>query len=785
MSKKNKILLNIFFIILVGCFFYLRSSLPLIDGKVNIGNLKSEVSVIRDNWGIPHIYSKDQVGAFKVYGYTVAGDRLFQMDIHRRVASGTLSEIIGKDGLKIDILMRSLRLRSHMKEHLQENISLMDKSMLECLDGFLEGVNEYIDKNKLPIEFDLLGYTPSKFNRLDVFSFIGYMGFSFAISLKQDILLTNLKKKFSNEMFDLLRYNSGKISDNLDLFSSKLPLENDGIVQDSIDFLMNGFSLFEGSNSWVISGKHTKSGFPILASDPHISFSNPGIWYEAYMDTDNYKMYGHHLPLIPFPVIGHNKQFGWTVTMSYVDEIDIYNEEINSDRTQVKYKSKWVDLKVEKISIKVKGNNDFNFDLKITPHGPLLNHVYKKQDLSLKWTYYLKENMGINALYSLGHSNSMEEFKGALQMGTSPGLNISYADKLGNIGWWIFGKVPIRPEGVRGDTVLDGRNGDQEYLGYIDFKDLPFQENPESGIIVSANSNPPVDNPSVVGNWSPPYRYGTILTLLQSKERWTIDELKEIQSAPYNLYNKEMVLDFLESISEKIGPIDQLYGKIFKKLKKWDLRSTVDSSEAAFFYSWKRILERAILDELSEKERKLFCTFDSKEYFLKRLLKDASSRWWDLSDTEKIEDKADILFISFKQTVLDLTKRFGDDFDSWKWGDIHKLEFVHPIGRKKPLNYIFNLGPYPSPGAYNDINNLRDVGCEADIKVKAGPSTRILIDFASPEVSFGILPTGISGHLLSKYYGDQTSLFMAGKYRLQIIDREVLEKNKDSQTVFY
>ncbi len=784
------VIVGVVIFIALMIYLFLKSSLPKVAGEIYISeessvSIDKNVKVVSDNWGIPHIYAKNENDAYFVLGYKMAGDRLFQMELYRRLSSGTLSEIFGKDTLPLDIMFRSVGFKHYANQWYQKQFGSMNPQMLAGLLHFFEGVNYFIENERLPYEFTLLGITPTKFTPEDAFAFIGYMGFRFAIGIKQDLLFSKLSKKLPPEMFDVLRNSNEK--------SSKLSQISADILK-SLQSFEKKYQLalpaLEGSNAWVLSPSKSKSGGAILASDPHIGYSLPGIWYEAHIDTPSYKMYGHFLPLLPFPILGHNLDYGWAITISFLDDMDLYLEKLSPSKEEAMFKGQWYPLKKYPQTIKIKGEKALNFDLLISFHGPLLNMVFPDDNLALKWTFYNDDNTTMDALYRMGRAQGLEDFKSAVALGVSPGLNVLYADKRGEIGHWIFGAFPVRAKSASGDMVLNGESGEDEYLRYLDFKERPSKQNPASGIIVSANNNPQKENKALYGYWSSDDRYLSIEKRLMAQEKWSLEELKEVQTSNENAVIADKVDLLLSAIREKDTlPETSHYNFIIEMLQHWDQKSSVDSVPATIYHLTERESIRLILDELDsplEKSENLtsYCTFDVREFFYSNILKVPDSPWWDIKATSPIEKRNDILRLAFKQTIDHLSSQWGDDLKTWKWGRIHTLELIHPIGRKWPFNYIFNIGPVAIPGGYNQINNNRDMGCSYDLRVESGPSTRRLVDFAYAETSYGVLPLGISGHILSDHYRDQLTLFLNGQYRYQLMGASAIEKNKESEVIF-
>jgi penicillin amidase len=462
--------------------------------------------------------------------------------------------------------------------------------------------------------------------------------------------------------------------------------------------------------------------------------------------------------------------------MSLVDDMDLFQEELNPKFKTYRFKDKQIFYKEYLEVIKIKGEKDVKLNIILTQHGPILDELLPEKSLALNWVYYRPENDPITTLYKMSNAHDMAEFRSAVSTGVAPGLNVLYADKK-NIGWWIFGDIPMRAPHVQSDFIQDGANGNDEYLKMMSFADKPHMENPESGVIVSANARPegfPVDQR---GDWQPDDRYLTIKTLLSRKEKWSVEELKEIQTLSFNLENKLILVELLRE-----SEFDNLWQKgayetYFKILKNWDFISSVDSIAPSLYHTWCREISKILLKDLTKEEQIAYSKLPASWIFFKRTILDHQSFIWTKFDRKEVFRTA------FVHTVESLKQELGDDSREWKWGLLHTVEFAHPLGQISLFKKIFNLGPYAIAGNFNEINNQKASGIEGRFAVKVGPSTRRIIDFARPEVAHGILPIGISGHLLSPFYKNQVQDFIEGKYRAEILDDRLIDEQKTHELV--
>ncbi|MBT7610639.1 MAG: penicillin acylase family protein [Bacteriovoracaceae bacterium] len=787
-------LLSIFVIavlVTVACIrTYFQSRLPKLSGEMQLKGLSKPVIVYRDKYSIPHIEAENRPDAMRTLGFTIAGDRLFHMDLLRRVTNGQLSEIFGPKAKKWDIVLRKLRIRKTMDDYFLKNKKNIDPKILIEVEAFYDGVQHFIETQPLPIEFLLLGYKPKPFKLEESLALTGYMVLSFAKGILSDTLFTELYANYphdkikeldaqlgenNNSAFNL---NKNQLSDAVKIAYTKQEWFSD--LSQAIKELEDEFGLFEGSNSWVVSGKKSKSGFPLFANDPHIDFSNPSVWYEAHIKTPDLDIYGNYLPLLPFPAIGHNANRAWGMTMSGTDDLDIYQEKIDWKENKVMYKNEWVPLRIEQEVIKIKGEKDYKFKVYSTPHGPLLDgtkYEKKGKHLSLKWSYSHPENHAFKALYALRDSKTKEDFEAALSLGAAPALSLTWADKAGNIGYHVMSKIPLRPEGVTGRQILNGWSGEHEYLRYLDIKENPHLYNPEDGVIVNANYKPQFKSDKYIGGYfKTSNRLERIEKLLKQQDKWSIEEFKNIQTDTISHLGPKQMAHLVPMLDSSAR--DEKYTKAIKYLKAWDGSSSTDSIASSIYQQWKKeILKITLRDELTPKQYKAFLSIPDSDHFFKTLVMSKTSLWWNLKATKKQETQKEIMNLSFEATLKSLETKLGSKIENWQWGKVHTLEFVHSVGKKRPLNLLFNIGPFPIAGGYGQINNLASKRYDDHFKIKSGPSTRRLIDLKDASISFGIIPTGNSGRPFSKHYDDQVKLYLNKQYRPQLLTIKDVKKS--------
>lgn len=796
---------------------YAKEYKPKLSGTVSVPHLKSEIVIRRDDNGVPHIFAQSEEDAWFALGYVMAQDRLFHMDFYRRLSQGRISELIGPLAVKYDKILRTFRLKKYAGEVLEKYADVY-APIRKPLDAFLQGINTFIEMEPLPPEFRILGYKPEPFTEVDCLTTAMIMPITFADGLRHDLMNLVLKMKYPDEDFSILscgyhRERPVTIMETIEeaeeyLKSQGRDLSNWGLPtacltptsarqmvacledfastwQDIVEFM--GIHL--GSNSWVLGGTRTQSGKPIFANDPHIGFLQPSVWYQAHLIYEDYDLYGFYFPLIPIPLLGQNSNFAWGLTMFANDDHDLYQEIFKpDDPTKVKYRGDWVPVIEEEETVHVRFRKPVTFKRRLTPHGVVITDIYRTlvnyigPELSLYWVWQHVPYTDFMAFYKMSHAKDMNSFQEGVSLITSPGLNVSYTDKFGNFAWWVGAKIPIRPDHVNPKYVLDGASGKDEVLGFVPFELNPHLINPPCGYIVTANNlstvKPVGDVKELQGYWEPSDRAYRMEELLEQRSDWTIEELRMVQLDHYSVPGPEIVKTMIELLTPKKTEMSPLEQSALDRLGSWDYQFSVDSIGASIFaVSCDAIFRNLLMDELGPKMLRAYATVADRWSFLKYVIHDDVCFLWDNRSTPNVETRADIVFCAFKEAVQVLSKKVGKDIAKWNWGNLHVLEFHHPLGYIPFLRKLFNVGPFPCPGSYHVVNNMPYVAGSYKYDVVAGPSTRRLIDFAQPNRVMEILPTGNSGIPSSKWYRDQAEKFVRGNYREARMTMEQIEKN--------
>lgn len=756
--------------------WYIYTKQPQRTGSLSLTQLTAPVSVRYDERGVPHIRAENEADLYRALGYVHAQDRLFQMEMVRRLAQGELAEVLGPKLADVDRLFRTLGIRARAQTY----VASMDKTSpaARALEAYLDGVNQYQATHPAPMEFDLLGIPKRPFTAQDTVAVSGYLAYSFAAAFRTEPVLTHVRDKLGAaylKVFDLDWHPEGVVTPGTTAaMNSQDWGKLDQLAQLSHEALeMAGLPQFEGSNAWALSGSRTASGKPLLAGDPHIGYSAPSVWYEAHLSAPGFELYGHHQALNPMALLGHNQQFGWSLTMFQNDDIDLIAEKANPDNAnQIWYHGQWVDLQSREETILVKGAAPITLTLRRSPHGPIITDAFKdslgKTPVAMWWAFLETENPILDAFYELNRADTLEKARGAASKIHAPGLNVVWANAAGNIGWWAAAKLPIRQDNVNPSFILDGSTSDADKTGFYRFSDNPQEENPERGYIVSANHQPrPNSGVPVPGYYNLFDRAQRLDERLRDPSvKWDVKTSQSVQLDPQNGYGLRVLRSLLPVLNTVVT--DPLEHALLESLFAWDGSHTVNSITPTVFNQFLYELARsAMADEMGAVQFKNLLGTRALDFALPRLAEDATSQWWDNRNTPAVESRADTVKAAWRATMDHLQVTLGKEPAGWGWGKAHTLTHGHPLAAQKPLDRLFNIGPFAAPGGRETPNNLSGAIGPAPWAVSYGPSTRRLIDFADAGKALGINPVGQSGVLFDTHYQDQAQTFVAGGYVAQ------------------
>jgi len=780
--KLLKVIAVLLILIVVGTWLYSKTYHPNYKGELEINYLSDEVTIYFDEIGVPHINAKNQKDAYIALGYVHAQDRLWQMELIRRIAPGRLSEIFGKDLLETDVFFAGLGI----EEASEKSIAKLDTSSEAYLMSmaYLEGVNQYVNEGKMPLEFDLVGIKKEKYTLKDIYNVFGYMSFSFAVAHKTDPLLTEIKEKLGAPYFNELMSAFDK---NLTINKTEIqPIkaEMSKVVSKIMDNLP--VSAFIGSNSWVIAPEKTKNGKVLFANDPHIGFAQPSVWYQNHIKTPDYEIYGYNIALMPFPLLGHNRDYAYGLTMLANDDLNFYIEKNNPDNAnQYKTVDGFKDYEIRTKTIKIKDEKDTTFQVKVSKHGPIMNglnrNISDDRPIAMNWMYTYLENEMLNVAHGISHAKSLENFRASVAKIHAPGLNVMYGDAKDNIAWFAAAKLYQLRDSVSSKTYLDGASGKDEILEILPFEENPQAINPSRNYVYSANHQPDsVRGKLYPGYYQPEDRSKRIVELLEAKNDFTKEDVAKMIYDVKSSNVSQIANDLLAIVNDSDFSVSQK--KAISILKNWDGTYSKTAVGATIYNRFLyEFLVNTFKDELGD-GFELFINSQLQDQVLPNQISRENSVWWDnISSKNKTETRAEIVTTSFKNAFSFLENQLGANVEDWLWKRVISIEHEHAIGKAGGvLRKFFNVGPFETIGGNEVINNqIFKLDSTGVYKITAGPSTRRVIDFSDIENSLSILPTGQSGRVFSPYYKDQAQKFVDGEFVKMSLNLKEIEKSKN------
>ncbi len=779
LKKILKYLIVILILLAIGAYFFFNTLKPTYKGELELTSLQDKVEVYYDDYGIPHIYAENELDARRALGYVHAQDRLWQMEVIRRLAAGRLAELFGEDVIRIDKFFSGLGI----EEAALKDIEQLDKNTeaYKLAMAYLDGINQFIDKGPTPIEFHILRLKKEKYTLKDMYNVFGYMSFSFAQAHKTDPLLTEIKEKLGNTYLHELDIPLDK--------TTLIKNEKNPIVEAKFAEAINQiyeqlpFSPFIGSNSWVIAPDKTKNGKVIFANDPHIGFSQPSVWYQSHIKTPDYEIYGYNLALMPFPLLAHNRRYAYGLTMFENDDIDFFYEENNPNNPKEYQTPNGLETyQVIDKEIKVKDGETVNYQIKVSKHGPIMNdiieHIDDKRPIAMDWVYTKFPNKMLTSSYTLSHANSLQEFQKGVAMIHAPGLNVMYGDAEDNIAWFAAAKLYKYDSIVNTFTFLDGNSIDDQKK-YLDFSENPQAINPSLHYVYSANNQPDsIAGVLYPGYYLPEDRAKRIVNLLEAKNDFTKQDVMEMITDVTSSVTPTIVKDAFKGIDTQ--QFSDTEKEALTLLQNWDGNYTLESVAPTIYNRFiYEFLVQTYKDELGNSFDQFINTTLQKKMNAIQLSRENSVWWDDITTKDKKETKEDIVVLAFKNSISFLENQLGSTVRAWTWTKVHSIEHPHPMGKVSYLRKYFNVGPFEINGGSEVINNLAfKLDSTGYYKVTSGPSTRRVIDFSDVENSMSILPTGQSGNLQSKHYNDQAEKFNKGEFIPMLLNKEAIQQSR-------
>ncbi len=755
-------------------------SLPSYDGTQSVTGLDAPVEIVRDTHAIPHIFAESpRDGAFAM-GFVHAQDRLWQMEMQRRVGAARLSELFGDRSLNTDRFLRTLG----VYRVAERNFLMLSPETRAIYQAYAAGVNAYLETRSglLPLEFVVLGHEPEPWRPADSLVWLKMMAWDLGENFEDELLRARLASRLDPaQLRDLWAPYPGDASPSpAARWQSFDPADIDfeAVAAAVPKQRVSGL----GSNSWVLSGAHTESGKPLLANDPHLRLEMPSLWYLAHISTPEFEAVGATLPGLPFPVLGRTRNFAWGFTNTGPDVQDLFIERIDPD-DPARYLTPDGSLpfEVRTETIRVAGAEAVEITVRETRHGPVVSDVIEDSGsfleagntLAFSWTALDDDDRTAEALVRAVAAADLDAFVTALRDMAVPQQTIVFADRSGNIGYVAPGRIPIRASG-QGHMPAPGWTGTHDWVDRIPFEALPRADNPDEGRIVTANDRlVGLDYPFyLTDDWTPPYRARRIEALLDARPVHGVESFTAIQQDVVSL----AAVRLLPVLLELTAPSDEATRQALDLLAAWDHRMGRDRPEPLIYMAWLRELMRELFaDELGEAFEDYW---EIRTEVMHRVLTKRTD-WCDVATTDERESCATAAAAALSDTIADLARQYGTDLAEWRWGEAHAVWMKHRV-----------LGEIPVIGSWFEVW-LPSGGERATVKAGGftvsnpdhpfvqdhGAGYRAVYDLGEPERSVFIQSTGQSGNPLSVHYDDFAEAWRDGRYLPMLTDRARVEEN--------
>jgi penicillin G amidase len=771
-----------------------RKRWPRAQGRLKAPGLRGPVEIVRDRWGVPHLYASDEHDLIFAQGYVHAQDRLWQLELGRRTVDGRLAEVLGPPGLPADKLLRTLGLRRAA----ERSWALVEGEARALAEAYAAGVNARIAGEPLPLEFALFGLTPEPWTPVDTLARGNLLAYGLGGNHRLELLRARLLAEAGEEATEALLPSHAPDTPLIVPPEARAVGGLKGLAGleglDGADALLGDPNIVSGSNNWAVHGRRTEGGKPLLANDVHIGLGLPSTWYENGLHGGRLNVVGFSLPGVPFVVVGHNGRVAWGTSNLGPDTQDFYLERLDDPKAPARYefRSEWHPLEVRRETIRVRGGAPVELAVRSTRHGPLMNEAMSRalagaEPMALRWALHECAPL-VGPLLALNLAANVREFRAALAAWESPGQNFVYADAEGNIAYQATGKVPVRAKGHQGVVPVPGWTGEYEWQGFLPFDELPASFNPPAGFVATANNKVTDDDyPHLIAhNWFPGYRAKRITDLLAAGERHTVGTMRALQGETYSLPAEALRPHLLRAVEGE--PATPLEARARDELRAWDLRFETDSVGATVFQAWYVTLLRTLLGHKLSPE--LVERYMASEYerhgsmhmpLVIGLMAEAESPWFVDPKKPGRGSRDDVVRRCFAEAVKWLSERFGPNPDRWRWGDVHTITYQHmPLGRVGPawLRRVFNTKASPARGDNYTVDGASFLW-SAPFTVVHGTALRMIVDLGDLSKSVGVHAPGQSEHLYHPHRDDLMSLSHGLEYHPILFDRASVDAHAE------
>ena len=729
-------------------------AIPLNSGQtapqqnaVQIKGIKDRITIRRDERGIPYVEAQNDEDLFFGQGYATAQDRLWQMDLFRRTARGELAEVLGAGPNNIAIDQDKLHRTYGFAQAAEAELANASPQTRATLEAYARGVNAYassLDPKSMPPEFQILQYSFRPWTPADSLVVVKIFAEALSDTWRLDVMrqaMSGLPQEKRAELLpeisaiDVLvvgKDTPSKVKSTARVKPERISPEalaklahNQEIAAAALDRIGLHTDALAASNNWVVSGKRTVTGKPLLSNDPHLRATAPSIWHLVHLSAPGVRVAGVGTAGLPGVIIGHNEHIAWGFTNVGPDVQDLYIEKFNPDNPkQYQTPSGWQDVVIRHEEIKVRkgiGSSEHdvvNYDVTVTRHGPIIFEGDGKR-YALRWTALDPSKNNPNSTVALNRARNWKEFNAALESFTAPTQNIVYADVDGHIGYHAAGVVPIRKSGD-GSVPYDGSTDAGEWTSYIPVAKLPTVFDPPSGIIVTANQRiVGTDYPYfLTHSWAQPYRARRIFDLLNEKPKLSSEDFRRIQGDVYSIAGATFTKEVVKLLRPKLTPADEKLRATLDAFEKWDGRVNAESTVAPIAAQMRiafrsKILTAALGQELVRNYQ--WSNFDTT---LDRVLVEQRAAWL----PKEFSSYADVLRASYDDAINALTKSLGADETKWTWGEMAKARFPHPLSGAPFIGGQFTIPPFPQNGTGGFIGATVNVGASVSMRLIADPS---------------------------------------------------------------
>jgi penicillin amidase len=763
-----------------------RRGLPPVEGEVRASGLREPVEVIRDRWGVPHIYANSIEDLFFAQGYVVASERLFQIEFMGRLGTGRLSEMFSELTVPIDRFIRTIGWNRIGKRLAAD----YDDRSLEMAHAFHAGTQAWLEAMPArPVEYEVLDADPT-LDPADEPAELGaaataFMAYGLSRNWDNELLRAEIAERCGPEVMRTL-------FPDLDTESALVEAAKQGGT-DRVALLRDAIlpASGQGSNNWVVDGTRSATGKPLLANDPHLQVSSPSLWFECHLSAPGYHCSGVTFPFSPGIVIGHNDRIAWGFTNTEGDVMDLYLERLSEDRTQVEYDGAWEPVVVHREEIAVRGRDEPEiFEVLETRHGPILDSYMIgigdpvvveggiSRPYALRWVG-AERGLQPSVLYRLNSAGSWEDFREAVRDWHCPGQNMVYADTSGNIGYQVTGIYPARRNGD-GTVPVPGWTADYDWDGWIPFGELPHAYNPDDGFLLTANNKMHDEGyPHNLGrDYLPPYRARRIAEMITERETHDHASFAAMQRDTVSLPAREIVPHLA-----RLDPDTDRQKQAISLLAEWDHDVTAGSAAAAVYEVWCKHLALRVLRPLFDDEDLLAHFYGRRQWtnafqyqVLPNLLAYPTARWWGRNGATARDE---VLLETLEEALDELSAALGEDLADWRWGSLHKARFAGRLAIIPDLTELFTAGEVEMGGDEQTVNQaLYEPGAGYDVVVT--PSWRQILDLSDWDASLGTHTVGQSGNPVSPHYADLVPLWAKGEHHPLPFSREAVEANAAS-----